>query len=52
VFLVLGVGFRRGERLWLLLKTIPDAVLGGLLMFSRPSSWRLSSKKPQDYRRR
>ena len=32
VFLVLGVGF--GESGYALLKTIPDAVLGGLLLFS------------------
>src|ERR1700721_1169832 len=32
VFLVLGAGF--GESGYAFLKTIPDAVLGGLLMFS------------------
>src|SRR5208282_569959 len=46
VFLVLGVGF--GEGGYALLKTIPDAVLGGLLMFSGIEL--ALSSKPQDYR--
>jgi sulfate permease, SulP family len=46
VFLVLGVGF--GESGYALLKTIPDAVLGGLLMFSGIEL--ALSSKPQDYR--
>jgi len=46
VFLVLGVGF--GESGYALLKTIPDAVLGALLMFSG-IELALSSKF-QDYR--
>jgi SulP family sulfate permease len=45
VFLVLGVGF--GEGGYALLKTISDAVLGGLMMFS-DIELALSSK-PQDY---
>jgi SulP family sulfate permease len=46
VFLVLGVGF--GEGGYALLKTIPDAVLGGLLMFSGIEL--ALSSKPQDHR--
>ena len=46
VFLVLGVGF--GESGYALFKTIPDAVLGGLLMFSGIEL--ALSSKPQDYR--
>ncbi len=46
VFLVLGVGF--GASGYALLKTIPDAVLGGLMMFSGIEL--ALSSKPQDYR--
>jgi len=46
VFLLLGVGF--GEDGYALLKTIPDAVLGSLLMFSGIEL--ALSSKPQDYR--
>ena len=46
MFLVLGIGF--GERGYALLKTIPDAVLRGLLMFSGIEL--ALSSKPQDYR--
>ncbi len=46
VFLVLGIGF--GESGYALLKTIPDAVLGALLLFSGIEL--ALSSKPQDYR--
>jgi SulP family sulfate permease len=46
VFLLLGVGF--GESGYALLKTIPDAVLGGLLMFSGIEL--ALSSKPQEFR--
>jgi predicted benzoate:H+ symporter BenE len=46
VFLVLGIGF--GESGYALLKTIPDAVLGALLLFSGLEL--ALSSKPQDYR--
>ena len=46
VFVVLGLGF--GESGYALLKTIPDAVLGGLLLFSGIEL--ASSSKPQEYR--
>jgi MFS superfamily sulfate permease-like transporter len=46
VFLVLGIGF--GASGYALLKRIPDAVLGGLLMFFGIEL--ALSSKPQDYR--
>jgi hypothetical protein len=46
VFVVLGIGF--GESGYALLKTIPDAVLGGLLLFSGLEL--ALSSKPQEYR--
>jgi predicted benzoate:H+ symporter BenE len=45
-FVVLGIGF--GSSGYALLRTIPDAVLGGLLMFSGLEL--ALSSKPQDYR--
>src|SRR6266446_1321059 len=45
-FVVLGIGF--GSSGYALLRTIPDAVLGGLLMFSGLEL--AVSSKPQDYR--
>jgi SulP family sulfate permease len=46
VFVALGIGF--GESGYALLKTIPDAVLGGLLLFSGLEL--ALSSKPQEYR--
>jgi sulfate permease, SulP family len=46
VFVVLGLGF--GDSGYALLKTIPDAVLGGLLLFSGIEL--ALSSKPQEYR--
>jgi MFS superfamily sulfate permease-like transporter len=46
VFVVLGLGF--GDSGYALLKTIPDAVLGGLLLFSGLEL--ALSSKPQEYR--
>jgi len=45
-FVVLGIGF--GSSGYALLRTIPDAVLGGLLMFSGLEL--ALSSKPQEYR--
>jgi len=46
VFVALGIGF--GESGYALLQTIPDAVLGGLLLFSGLEL--ALSSKPQEYR--
>jgi sulfate permease, SulP family len=46
VFLTLGIGF--GDSGYALLKTIPDAVVGGLLLFSGLEL--ALSSKPQEYR--
>jgi SulP family sulfate permease len=46
VFVVLGIGF--GESGYALLKTIPEAVVGGLLLFSGLEL--ALSSKPQEYR--
>lgn len=46
VFVVLGIGF--GESGYALLKTIPDAVVGGLLLFSGLEL--ALSSEPQEYR--